>query len=440
MSMPWYDTMLLLIGGIVTLMMAGFPVPFAFLTVNCVAAYFLMGGTGGIIQVLANATSSISTFTLVAIPMFLLMGELFFRTQMVLRVFDTLEMMLGRVPGRLSYLAVAGGTLFSALLGSSMANTAMLGSLLTGEMARRGYKPHMSMGPIMGTGGLAIIIPPSGLAVLLGSLANIDVGGLLIGGFGPGLLLAALYVVLIFIQLKIDPRAAPQYDVARPRLGAMLWSFATNVLPMGLVIFCVVGLILLGWATPTESAAFGVLAVLALAVFMRCLSWQAVQLSVRGAVRVTASIYLIIVGSSTFSQILAYTGASTGFINAATSAHVGPNVMLLIMFGVLLILGCLMDSASILLLTVPIFFPLAAALHFDPIWFGLIELMGLEIGLLTPPFGTSLFVMMGVAPKGTNFVTVVKAALPYVICDLIAVGILMAFPPIGTFLPSLMLR
>jgi len=153
-----------------------------------------------------------------------------------------------------------------------------------------------------------------------------------------------------------------------------------------------------------------------------------------------ASIYLIIVGSSTFSQVLAYTGASTGFINAATSAHVGSNVMLLIMFGVLLFLGTLMDSASILLLTVPIFFPLAAALHFDPIWFGLIELMGLEIGLLTPPFGTSLFVMMGVAPKGTNFVTVVKAALPYVICDLIAVGILMAFPPIRTFLPSLMLR
>jgi len=436
--MPWYETMLILIGGIVTLMMAGFPVPFAFLGVNCVAAYFFMGGTGGIIQVLANATNSISTFTLVAIPMFLLMGELFFRTQMVLRVFDTLEMMLGRVPGRLSYLAVAGGTLFSALLGSSMANTAMLGSLLGGEMVRRGYKPHMSMGPIMGTGGLAIIIPPSGLAVLLGSLANIDVGGLLIGGFGPGLLLAGLYVLLIYIQLKIDPSAAPRYDVARPRALAMLKSFIVNVLPMGLVIFCVVGLILLGWATPTESAAFGVLAVLLLAVFMRCLSWSAIQQSIRGSVRVTASIYLIIVGSSTFSQILAYTGASSGFIEYATAAHVVPMVMLLIMFGVLLVLGCLMDSASILLLTVPIFFPLAQALHFDPIWFGLIVLMGLEIGLLTPPFGTSLFVMMGVAPKGTDFVMVVKAAIPYVICDLFAVAILMLVPQIGTFLPSLM--
>ncbi len=436
--MPWFETMTILIGGIVTLMMLGFPVPFAFLTVNCIAAYFLMGGIGGIIQVLANATIAISTFTLIAIPMFLLMGELFFRTRMVLRVFDTLEMMLGRVPGRLSYLAVAGGTLFSALIGSSMANTAMLGSLLTGEMARRGYKPHMSMGPIMGTGSLAMIIPPSGLAVLLGSLANINIGGLLIGGFGPGLLLASFYAILIFIQVKIDPTSAPQYDVVRPRALAMLWSFITNVLPMGLVIFCVVGLILLGWATPTESAAFGVLAVLALAVFMRCLSWSALTQSVRGAVRVTSSIYLIILGSSTFSQILAYTGASSGFIAYATSAHVGPMIMLLIMFGVLLILGMLMDQASILLLTVPIFFPLAAAYHFDPIWFGLIVLMGLEIGLLTPPFGISLFVMMGVAPKGTTFPMVVRAAFPYVICDIIAVGVLILIPQIGTYLPSLM--
>ena len=169
--MPWYEMMAILIGGIVTLMMLGLPVPFAFLTVNCVAAFFLMGGTGGIIQVLANAGHSISTFTLVAIPMFLLMGELFFRTRMVVRVFDTLEMMLGRLPGRLSYIAVGGGTLFSALIGSSMANTAMLGSLLTGEMMKRGYKPYMCMGPIMGTGSLAMIIPHSGLAVLLGSLA-----------------------------------------------------------------------------------------------------------------------------------------------------------------------------------------------------------------------------------------------------------------------------
>jgi len=438
--MPWYETMAILIGGIVALMMMGFPVPFAFLAVNCVAAFFLMGGTGGIIQVLANATISISTFTLIAIPMFLLMGELFFRTQMVLRVFDTLEMMLGRVPGRLSYLAVTGGTLFSALLGSSMANTAMLGSLLSGEMVRRGYKPHMSLGPIMGTGGLAIIIPPSGLAVLLGSLAQIDVGALLIGGFGPGLLLAALYVLLIYAQLKIDPQAAPQYEIERSPFGKMLLAFALNVLPMGLVIFCVVGLIMLGWATPSESAAFGVLAVLVLAVFMRCLSWTAVLASVRGAVRVTASIYLIILGSSTFSQVLAYTGASTGFINAATSADVGPTAMLLIMFGVLLVLGMLMDSASILLLTVPIFFPLAQALHFDLVWFGLIVLMGLEIGLLTPPFGTSLFVMLGVAPKGTSFMTVVAAAVPYVVCDLVAVGLLMLVPQIGTFLPSLIQR
>ena len=218
----------------------------------------------------------------------------------------------------------------------------------------------------------------------------------------------------------------------------MLRSFVINVLPMGFVIFAVVGMILLGWATPSELAAFGVLAVLVLAVFMRCLSWEALTQSVRGAVRVTASLYLIIVGSSTFSQILAYTGASSGFIDYATHLNVGPMGMLFVMFGVLMILGMLMDPASILLLTVPIFFPLAQALFFDQIWFGLIVLMALEIGLLTPPFGTSLFVMLGVAPQGTTFGQVVKSALPYVACDLVAVLILMYVPAIGTYLPSLM--
>ncbi len=270
--MPWYDILLLMVGGITLLISFGVPVPFAFMGVNVISAYFLMGGLSGVIQVAVNATASVSIFVLITIPMFVLMGELFFRTQIVVRVFDTLEMAMGRIPGRLSYLTVAVGTIFSALIGSSMANTAMLGSLLVPEMTRRGYKPHMSMGPIMGTGGLAMIIPPSGLAVLLGSIANVDIGALLVAGVFPGIALAASYAVLIFLQVRFDPSSAPSYEVARPSLWRILGAFVINVLPMGLVIFCVIGLILLGWAGPTESAAFGVLAVLLLALWMKRLA------------------------------------------------------------------------------------------------------------------------------------------------------------------------
>ena len=435
--MPWYDILLAMVGGITLLITLGVPVPFAFMGANIISAYFVMGGINGVIQVAVNATASVSIFVLITIPMFVLMGELFFRTRIVVHVFDTLEMALGRVPGRLSYLTVAVGTIFSALIGSSMANTAMLGSLLVPEMTQRGYKPHMSMGPIMGTGGLAMIIPPSGLAVLLGSIANVDIGALLVAGVFPGIALAASYVLLILLQVRLDPTAAPLYEIARPSLGKILWAFVVHVLPMGLVIFCVIGLILLGWAGPTESAAFGVLAVLILAAAMGRLSPDALKQSVRGTVRVTASLFLIIVGSSTFSQILAFSGASSGLIEFATSLHATPLEMLLIMFGVLLLLGCLMDSASILLLTVPIFFPLAASLHFDLVWFGIIVLISLEMSGLTPPFGMSLFIMLSVAPRGTTFVNVVRSGLPYLFCDLVVVGLLIAFPKIATYLPGL---
>ncbi len=435
--MPWYDILLLMVGGITLLISFGVPVPFAFMGVNIVSAYFLMGGISGVIQVAVNATASVSIFVLITIPMFVLMGELFFRTQIVVRVFDTLEMALGRIPGRLSYLTVAVGTIFSALIGSSMANTAMLGSLLVPEMTKRGYKPHMSMGPIMGTGGLAMIIPPSGLAVLLGSIANVDIGALLLAGVFPGIALATSYALLILLQVRIDPSAAPGYDVARPSVWRILLAFVLNVLPMGLVIFCVIGLILLGWAGPTESAAFGVLAVLLLSASMGRLTFEAFRQSVRGTVRVTASLFLIIVGSSTFSQILAFSGASSGLINFATELNASPIQMLLIMFAVLLILGCLMDSASILLLTVPIFFPLAMSLHFDLVWFGIIVLISLEMSGLTPPFGMSLFIMLSVAPRGTTFLNVVRAGLPYLFCDLCVVGLVISFPRIATYLPSL---
>jgi tripartite ATP-independent transporter DctM subunit len=435
--MPWYDILGIMVGGIILLMSVGVPVPFAFITTNIVSAYFFMGGVEGVIQVAVNATASVTQFVLITIPMFVLMGELFFRTRIVVRVFDTLEMMLGSIPGRLSYLTVAVGTIFSALIGSSMANTAMLGSLLVPEMTRRGYKPQMSIGPIMGTGGLAMIIPPSGLAVLLGSLASIDIGALLIAGVLPGLLLALTYGALIFTQVKLDPAAAPTYAVARPPAAQVVRAFVLNVLPMGLVIFCVIGLILLGWAGPTESAAFGVLAVLLLAATMRSLNGDVVIQSLRGTVRITGSLFLIIVGSSTFSQILAFSGASSGLIDFATTLHASPLAMLLIMFGVLLILGCLMDSASILLLTVPVFFPLATLFHFDLIWFGIIILISLEMSGLTPPFGMSLFIMMSVAPRGTTFGLIVRAGLPYLVCDLIVVGLIIAIPAISTYLPSL---
>ena len=440
----WYSIAGFLVGMIIVLMLLGLPVAFAFLTTNIIGAAIFMGDgtlTGGLDAmplIVSNAVDSVAIFALLPVPLFIIMGELFFHTGLAVRVFDALDRCFGRLPGRLSYITVAGGTIFATLSGSTMANTAMMGSLMVPEMTKRGYKGHMSMGPILGTGGLAMIIPPSALAVLLGSLAEIDIGGLLIAGVIPGLILAVLYSVLIYGQVKLDPEAAPEYSVEPAPLKEIIWSLIVNVLPMGFIVFCVIGLIILGVATPTEAAGFGAFGVVILGVLFRVMTWDVLVKSFAGALRVTAMVLLIILASTTFSQLLAFTGASAGLIDWATKVDLSPLVVLLIMFGVLLILGMFMDQVSMMLLTVPIFFPLAESLQFDLVWFGLIMLLALEISLTTPPFGLLLFVMVAVAPKGTTLWQVAKAAAPYIGCALVVLVLLIIFPGLALYLPSLM--
>jgi len=440
----WYTIAAFLVGMIIALMLLGLPVAFAFLTTNLIGAAIFMGDgtlTGGLDAMpllVSNAVDSVAIFALIPVPLFIIMGELFFHTGLAVRVFDALDRCFGRLPGRLSYITVAGGTIFATLSGSTMANTAMMGSLMVPEMTKRGYKGHMSMGPILGTGGLAMIIPPSALAVLLASLAEIDIGGLLIAGVIPGLILAVLYSILIYLQVKLDPEAAPEYSVEPSTAKEIILSLIINVLPMGFIVFCVIGLILLGVATPTEAAGFGAFGVVILATLFRVLTWDVLVKSFAGSLRVTAMVLLIILASTTFSQLLAFTGASAGLIEWATKVDLAPLIILLIMFGVLLVLGMFMDQVSMMLLTVPIFFPLAETFQFDLIWFALIMLLALEISLTTPPFGLLLFVMVAVAPKGTTLWQVAKAAAPYICCALIVLVLLIIFPDLALYLPSLM--
>jgi len=431
-----YITGFLIFALVLVLMACGLPVAFAFLGANLIGAFILMGGWIGMLQLVDNSTALITSFTLVAVPMFVLMGALLFHSGLALRVFDALDALFGRIPARLSYLTVAGGATFSTLTGSTMANTAMLGSLMVPEMTRRGYAPHMAIGPIVGTGGLAMLIPPSSLGVLLGSLARIDIGALLIAGLLPGLLLAVLYCTVIFLQARLRPEAAPVYDVERVSRGEKFRLFVANILPLGVVIFAVVGFILLGIATPSEAAAFGVLAVAALALANRCLSVDAIQRSLLSTVSVTGTVFLLIISSSVFSQLMAFSGASALVVDWAIGLEAGAVAKLLLMFGVLLLLGMFMDQISIMLLTIPVFFPLAAALGFDRVWFGIVVLLALQMSLTTPPFGLLLFLMLGVAPRGTTLPQVALAALPFLACDAMLLIVLVASPGLALFLPG----
>ncbi|NNK78020.1 MAG: TRAP transporter large permease [Litoreibacter sp.] len=435
--MEWFEALALLLGIIVFLMAMGMPVALAFLAANIVGAWVFMGGERGVAQLLNNGLGSLTKYALVPIPLFLLMGEIFFHTGLGGRMFNAIDKLLGKLPGRLSYVTVLGGTAFSTLSGSSMGSTALLGSLMVPEMSRRGYKSHMSIGPILGTGGLAIIIPPSALAVLLATLAQIDVAALLIAGVIPGLILAAFYIATIWLQTSIDPDAAPAYEVAPMSFGQKLGLLVREVVPMVGVMVVIIILMIRGFVTPSEAAAFGALGVLILAAVFRCLTVEAMRKSIVGALRVTLMAYLIVFGSATFSQLLAFSGASRGLVNWAISFELAPLAMLAVMFAVLLLLGMFMEQISIMLLTVPIFFPLANTLGFDPIWFGLIMLLSLEISFTTPPFGLLLFVMKGVAPPGTTMREIYTSAFPFIGCSLMLVALLVGFPQLALWLPSL---
>ncbi|UYF99284.1 MULTISPECIES: TRAP transporter large permease [unclassified Halomonas] len=436
--MEWYFALAFLLSLILFFMAVGTPIALAFLAANVIGAWHFMGGQAGIVQMLNNGFGALSSFNLVPIPLFLLMGELFFRTGLGMKMFNAVDRLMGKVPGRLSYVTVVGGTAFSTLSGSSMGSTALMGSLLVPEMERRGYKKKMAIGPILGTGGLAIIIPPSALAVLLATLAKIDIGALLVAGILPGLTLAGFYMATIFIQTRRDPEAAPAYELEPVPLGAKLKLIVTDILPMLSVMVIIVALMLIGFATPSEAAAFGALGVIILGFIFRCMTWAAFTQSVIGALKVTLMAYLIVFGSATFSQLLGFSGASGGLIQWATSFDLSPILMLMAMFAVLLVLGTFMEQISIMMLTVPIFFPLAQALGFDLIWFGVVVLLALEISFSTPPLGLLLFVMKGVAPPGTTMREIYSAAIPYILCSMLLVALLVIFPSLATWLPRML--
>ncbi len=435
--MEWYDAGALLLGMIIAGMAIGLPVAFSFLLTNVIGIFVFSGGWSVMSRIVQDSTNLLTTFTLLPIPMFILMGALFFQTGLAGRVFDALDKLLGRLPGRLCFLTVLGGSLFSTLTGSSMANTAMLGSLLVPEMQRRGYSNRMAMGPILGTGGLAMIIPPSNLAVLLASVANIDVGRLLVAGLIPGFLLAGLYAAMIGFQLWRNPESAPSYDVPKSTVAEKLLSVCVNLLPMGLIVMLVVGFIILGITTPSEAACFGVLGVLLLAAAFRCLTSKAIREALMSTFKTAGMVFIILMNSTVFSQLLAMSGASSGLISWATGFQVSPLVILVAMFAILIALGMFMDPVSMILITVPIFFPLSTSIGFDPIWFAVVVLMSLEMSQTTPPFGLLLYIMLGMVKKTTLF-EVASAAAPFLLCDLILVVLLVAFPMLALYLPGLM--
>lgn len=438
--MEWYAALSLMLGLLVVLLALGVPVAFTFFTINFVGAWIFLGGEAGMVQAARSTVGAVALFALAPIPLFVLMGELMFQTGMATRAIDALDRLIARMPGRLSMLAIGSGTLFSALTGSSLANTAMLGSTLMPEMRSRGYDSRMSIGPILGTGGLAVLIPPSGLAVLLGSLASISIAELLIAGILPGIVIAGLYLIYVIVRCRLDPSLAPSYEVKAVK-GWKRWRpLVVHVAPLLAIFVVVVGSMLEGIATPTEAAALGSVAALLAAAAYRCLTWRNLSRALAETTKVSVMLLFIIAASVTFAQILGFSGATGGMLEIVSSWELGKYGLLVAVVALLLFLGCFIEPLSMMMLTLPFFMPLARSAGIDLVWFGVIMLILLEVSFITPPFGLLLFVMRGLAPPEVSTREIYAAALPFFLLQLLGVLLIIAIPGIATWLPALMER
>jgi tripartite ATP-independent transporter DctM subunit len=435
--MTWTESLALLMGGVTLLLFMGLPVAVAFLSLNLVGAVIFMGGMAGIDQLARNTMVAVASFSLTPIPLFVLMGEVLFQTGLAFKVIEGIERLILRVPGRMSVVAVTAGTVFSAISGSTIATTALLGSAMTPTMLKKGYHPSLAMGPVMAIGAVDMLIPPSGLIVLFGSLASISISALLIAGILPGIIMAVAFILYIIVRVRINPALAPPDPVhysGWERYGMLL----THVLPLVSIFGVVVGSMAFGIATPTESAALGALATLIFAMVYRALTVRLLLAALKSTLAVSAMVLFIVVGATGFSQLLGFSGASDGLLKLIAVQGFDAMQMMLIMLLILLILGCFVDQVSMMLLTIPFFMPLVISLNIDPIWFGVLFLMAMQIGLLSPPFGILAFTMKSVAPAHITIGQVFLAVTPYVFIGLLMIVVVLAFPSIATWLPSLM--
>jgi tripartite ATP-independent transporter DctM subunit len=436
--MSWQAAALLLLGGSTVLLFMGIPVAFTFLAVNLIGASLYLGGAVGIEQIVRNSVVAVTNFSLTPIPLFVLMGEILFHTGLALKVIEGIERLIRQVPGRLAVVAVVAGTVFSAISGSTIATTAMLGSLMLPVMLARGYNPAMATGPIMAIGAVDMLIPPSALTVLLGSLSGISISKLLIGGVVPGLILSVAFVGYIVVRVLIDPKLAPASPIEKRTGWAKYELLVLYVIPLISIFVVVIGAMSGGLATPTESAALGAIATMALAAAYRVLTVRALATALKGTMIISAMILFIILGATTFSQILSFSGATDGIVSGVLGRGLSPGAILAGMLLLLIFLGVFVDQVSMMLITLPVFMPIVQRLDLDLIWFGVLYLICMQLGLLLPPHGLLLMTMRGVAPPQVTMGDIFRAVVPYVAMSLLLLGLILALPAVATWLPALL--
>ncbi|BCB18825.1 TRAP transporter large permease subunit [Bosea sp. ANAM02] len=385
-------------------------------------------------QVLATTVwSSASGWTLTALPLFIWMGEILFRTRLSEQMFQGLSPWLQWLPGRLIHTNIVGCGIFAAVSGSSAATVATIGKISLPELKKRGYDEKLSLGTLAGSGTLGLLIPPSIPMVVYAVTANVSVLQVFLGGFLPGLLVMALYMGYVIIWSLLNPDKTPPRDPAMPFMDKLRQSF--KLLPCLVLIAAVFLALILGFATATECAAWGVSGALFLAWWSGTLTWKTLAESIMSATRLTCMIMLILAGAAFCTAAMAYTGIPTALAEWVKGQQLSTHMLVLALTCMYIILGCLIDGISMIVLTAVIVLPMVKEAGFDLIWFGVYLVIHVEMAQITPPVGFNLFVLQNMSGKDTW--TIAKAALPFFILLNIAVFIITTFPQIVLFLPKL---
>lgn len=381
-----------------------------------------------------TAWNNTSGSAMMALPMFVWMGEILFRSRISQNLFKGLTPWMDRIPGRLLHVNILACTFFAAVSGSSAATTATVGKITVPELQSRGYDKGLSVGSLAGAGTLGFMIPPSMMMLVYGIIGEVSIGKLFIAGIIPGLALAAVFSLYIMGRCLINPDLAPagaDRHSWRQRIKAI-----PEILPVLLLILAVLGSLYAGWATPTEAGAVGVIGSMVFAVMTRSMSWEVFRSSLMGAVKTTSMIMLIVMGASFLSIVVGYLGITRKLTLFVTEMGLSPLMLILILSVLYLILGCLVDGFSMIVMTTPIVLPMVIASGFDTVWFGIYLVLMIEISQITPPVGFNLFVISSL--NNDDIFVIAKDAFPFFVLMLFVTILITVFPQIVLYLPNLM--
>jgi tripartite ATP-independent transporter DctM subunit len=426
---------LLFFGSLLFFLVLGLPLAFVLGGVSVIFLYFTWG-IESFYMVASQMWGSMNSFTLVAIPLFVLMAMILEKTGVAQDLYRMMHLWWGGVRGGLAIGTVAICTIFAAMVGISGAAVVTMGTIALPAMLARGYDKRLAIGCISAGGGLGILIPPSVLMILYSLITGVSVGKLFAAGVIPGIMLAVLLGLYIYIRCRIQPELGPALPPEeRGDWAEKLRALRAVILPM-LIVAMVLGSILFGLATPTEAAAVGVLGSLISAALHRQLTWPLMSESLLRTLRLTGMIIWILFAAHAFSA--AYQGMGAQSFIEGLMAHIPGGkwgTIIFIQF-VLFLLGMVLDPVGIMLITLPVFLPVVTALGFDPIWFGIMFIINMEIGYQTPPFGFNLFYLKGIVPKDITMGDIYRSVIPYTLVMLFGLILVMIFPGLATWLPS----